>query len=478
MKRSKFVKLALHWQILIAIGIAVGFGLYFPTQYKCTPETFDDFRLKADEFNSFEITALEQIITDPTQGEAAFLTSVEQYLGKPLVPKQKKQLLKAARHNPPLSWVEWFGILFLKALRMIIVPLIISSIISGIANINTADSLGRISLKTILYYLSSSSFAILVGLIFVNILKPGIGVDINLTQEVENIEFTSGSFFNTLLNIVPDNIFKAFAEQDMLAIIFFSIMFGFFITQIQTKQKELLTNFFNATNDVMMKMTLFIIRFTPLGVFGIVAKTIADNADNLGNMAQGLGMYSLTVIGGLAFHALVVIPLFLYIAGRSNPLKVYRAMRTALLTAFSTSSSAATISVTLQNVQQKCGVSNKISGFTIPLGATVNMDGTALYEGIVALFIAQAYGIDLTIADQAIVLITALLASIGAAGIPMAGLVMTTVVLTAVGLPLEGVGLILSVDKILDMFRTAVNVWSDSCGAVIVAKSEGEHLNV
>jgi Na+/H+-dicarboxylate symporter len=478
MKHFRFFKIPLHWQILFAIASAAVFGVYFPTQYKFTPDSFETFRIETEEFNSFEIGDLEHMISDAPRSKADFFVAAETYTKKALLNSQKTEIIKKTRYNPAVSRIEWFGVIFLRALKMIIIPLILSSIISGIANINTAEDLGRISLKTILYYLSSSTIAILIGLGFVNLLKPGVGVELNLSEDVSQIEFATSSFFDTLLNIVPDNIFKAFAAQDMLAVIFFAILFGFFITKIAAKQRELLTNFFNATNDVMMKMTMFIIRFTPLGVFGIVAKTIADNAEQLPQMLQGLGMYSLTVFLGLVVHMFVMLPLFLYLSSKANPFKVLKAMRTALLTAFSTSSSAATISVTLHGVQNNCGVSNKVSGFSIPLGSTVNMDGTALYEGVVALFIAQAYGIDLTLADQVIVLITALLASIGAAGVPMAGLIMTSVVLSAVGLPLEGIGLILSVDKILDMFRTTVNVWSDSCGAVIIAKSEGEQLNV
>jgi Na+/H+-dicarboxylate symporter len=263
----------------------------------------------------------------------------------------------------------------------------------------------------------------------------------------------------------------------MLSIIFFAILFGFFITKISKKHSEILNNFFTSVFEVMMKMTLFVIKFTPLGIFGIVAKTIADQ-DDLGGLVTSMGLYMLTVILALAIHAIVTLPIILKFLGKANPVKHFKNMGTPLLTAFSTSSSGATLPLTMQAVEEESGVSNKISSFTLPLGATVNMDGTALYECIAAIFIAQAYGVDLTFIQQIIIVFTALLASIGAAAIPMAGLVMITVILTAVGLPLEGVGLILAVDRILDMFRTATNVWSDSCGAVVIAKSEGEELKV
>ena len=226
-----------------------------------------------------------------------------------------------------------------------------------------------------------------------------------------------------------------------------------------------------------MKLTQFIIKFTPLGIFGIIAKVVSEQ-NNLGELASRLGIYMLVVIAGLFFHAFITLPTLVRVIGKVNPFKHFKLMISTLLTAFSTSSSGATLSLTMDTVKNKVGVSNKVSSFTLPLGATVNMDGTALYELVVAMFIAQAYGMEMTITQQFIAVATALLASIGAAGIPMAGLIMISVVLTSMGLPLEGLGLILAVDRILDMFRTAVNVWSDSCAAVIIAKKEGETLKI
>ena len=226
-----------------------------------------------------------------------------------------------------------------------------------------------------------------------------------------------------------------------------------------------------------MKITLLIIKFTPIGIFGIVVKVVADQSD-LAQLISSLGMYMATVIIALAIHFFISLPLLTKLLARVNPFHHMKNMITPLLTAFSTSSSGATLPLTMDAVENKSGVSNKISSFTLPLGATINMDGTALYECVAAIFIAQAYGIDLSLFEQFLIVITALLASIGAAAIPMAGLVMITVILTAVGLPLEGIGLILAVDRILDMFRTATNVWSDSNAAIIIAKSEGEKLTI
>jgi Na+/H+-dicarboxylate symporter len=227
----------------------------------------------------------------------------------------------------------------------------------------------------------------------------------------------------------------------------------------------------------MMAITMFIIRFAPLGIFGIVAAVVARQS-NLPALAGSMGKYMLVVLAGLFVHFFLTLPLVVWLIARVNPYRHMQLMATPLITAFSTSSSSATLPLTIQAVEKNAGVSNKISSFTLPLGATINMDGTALYECVAAIFIAQAYGIELSVMQQFVVVVTALLASIGAAGIPMAGLVMISVVLTAVGLPLEGVGLILAVDRILDMFRTSTNVWSDMCGAVVVARSEGEQLKL
>jgi len=377
-----------------------------------------------------------------------------------------------------VNYVIWMGDLFLRALRMIIVPLILTSIVSGVANIGDAQNLGRLGLKTFAYYISTSFFAILTGLILVNIIQPGVGADLGLKSEVPELTATSGDLGDIIMRMVPTNIFDSLASSDMLSIIFFSILFGYFITRIGEKYKQMLTNIFNGGFEVMMKITHFIIKFTPLGILGIVAGVVADQTNNLVSLINSLGLYMSAVLLGLIFHAFITLPLIIKLVAKVNPLLHAKAMSAPLLTAFSTSSSSATLPLTLDAVENNSGVSNKITSFVLPLGATVNMDGTALYECVAAIFIAQAYGIELGFLMQMVVVITALLASIGAAGIPMAGLVMISVILSAIGLPLEGVGLILAVDRLLDMCRTTVNVWSDSCGAVTIAKTEGESLKV
>jgi proton glutamate symport protein len=380
-----------------------------------------------------------------------------------------------------VEYVTWMGDIFLRALRMIIVPLILTSIISGVSNIGDAHNLGKLSFKTLAYYVTTSLFAILIGLLLVNLIKPGIGADLGFNKQVEGMTAVSGGLGNIILRMIPSNIFDALASADMLAIIFFSILFGYFITKIDEHYKNPLITLFNAGFQAMMKLTSFVIMFAPIGIFGIVTGIVAEQAgdtDALLDIIGRLGMYASAVLGGLIFHAFVTLPLILRFVAKVNPWQHFKSMTIPLLTAFSTSSSSATLPLTMKAVEHNTGVSNKVTSFVLPLGATVNMDGTALYECVAAIFIAQAYGIELTFLQQMIVVVTALLASIGAAGIPMAGLVMISVVLSAVGLPLEGVGLILAIDRPLDMCRTTVNVWSDSCGAAVIAGTEGEILNV
>lgn len=377
------------------------------------------------------------------------------------------------------SLFTWMGELFIRGLKMVIVPLILSSIISGVSNLGQSNSLGRLTLKTLGYYILTSLLAILTGLMLVNLIEPGVGAPLpSSTENLPELSSEGASLKDTLLRMVPTNVFAAFSQGQMLSTIFFAVLFGIFITKVtEERYRNLLTDFFNATFEVMMGITMFVILFTPLGVFGLVVDVVAEQAGDkaqLAQMAASLGKYMLTVIAGLGIHAFVTLPLLMLLMAGINPVHHFRTMLTPLITAFSTSSSGATLPLTMEALEHKAGISNRITSFTIPLGATINMDGTALYECVAAMFIAQAYGIELDFGQQMIVVITALLASIGAAGIPMAGLVMISVILSAVGLPLEGVGMILAVDRILDMMRTAVNVWSDSCGAAIIARSEGE----
>jgi proton glutamate symport protein len=362
---------------------------------------------------------------------------------------------------------------FLRLLRMAIMPLIITSIISGVVSVGSAAGLGRMGIKTFGYYILSSLMAILTGLFLVNMFKPGVGADIGLEARPEHIAAVEQGFGDILVNLIPENPFGAMAKGDVLPIIFFSILFGYFVTRLPKKSRLLLTDFFHAAFETMMKLTLFVVWSAPFGVFGIIARIVAETGLEA---FRSLGFYFLVVLFGLLIHAAVNLPLLLTLIGRVNPLKHYKGMPSALVMAFSTCSTIVTLPLTMKAVTGNSRVSEKVSNFVLPIGATVNMDGTALYECVATIFIAQVYGFELSFSAQVIVVFTALLASIGAASVPMSGMVMMSIILRAVGLPLEGVAVILAVDRILDMFRTTINVLSDSCGAVIIARLEGEPL--
>ena len=371
------------------------------------------------------------------------------------------------------------GTIFMRLLKMIIVPLVFFSISSGVASLTDSRTLGRIGLKTFGYYFLSSILAILIGLTLTNIIQPGVGL--KLPSQSTSFDPASLSKPNSLgeiiIRMIPTNPLSAAVNGDMLALIFWSIVFGFSVTRIKGKHQEFLNNFLNAGFSAMMKLTQGIIRLLPIGVFGLITKAVSSTGFDL---FKAVGQYMLTILFGLSIHWLIILPLLFYLFTRINPIRHYRAMASAFATAFSTSSSGATLPVTMDCIENKVGVSNKTSSFVLPLGATINMDGTALYECAGVLFISQVILPEpLTLGTQALVVLTAFLASVGAAAIPSAGLVMIFIVLDAVGLGDHPgaamiVGTMLAVDRPLDMFRTMVNVTSDSIGASIIAKSEGE----
>ncbi|NIR44904.1 MAG: dicarboxylate/amino acid:cation symporter [Gemmatimonadetes bacterium] len=360
---------------------------------------------------------------------------------------------------------------FLRLLRMAIMPLIVTSITAAVISVGERRDLGLLGARTLGYYVTTSLLAILTGLTLVNVFRPGVGSAIELEQQVSEVPATQQSFGEILIEIIPENPFAAVAAGDVLPVIFFSILFGYFVTRLEEPYRSKLGDLFQAAFEAMMKLTRFVVWSAPLGVFGINAVIVATTGFEA---FRTLGFYFVVVLIGLFIHAFVTLPLLLYFVTRINPVKHYKGMPPPLVTAFSTCSSIVTLPLTMEAVTDNSKVPEKISSFVLPIGATVNMDGTALYECVATIFIAQIYGIGLSLGEQLLVVLTALLASIGAASVPMAGLVMMSIILTAVGLPLEGVAIILAVDRILDMFRTAVNVLSDSCGSVIVARLGGE----
>jgi Na+/H+-dicarboxylate symporter len=371
------------------------------------------------------------------------------------------------------------GDLFLRLLQMLVVPLIVSSLITGVTGMGDLRTLGAIGGRAIIFYLTTSFLAILTGIFVVNLINPGVGAELALLEEgaAEGVIAQAPGGIGLVLweqleSLIPKNPLAAATRGDMLPVIFFALLIGVFIGIAEHREgsadARVVRRFFSGLFDVMMQMTLFVVKFAPIGVFGFTLYAAAGKGPAA---FQVLGWYVLSVFVALLIHATITLPMILRVFTGRSPIAYMRSMTTALVTAFSTASSNGTLPLTMQNVED-AGVRPQVTSFVLPLGATINMDGTALYEAVAVLFIAQVYGIDLTIAQQGLVALTALLASIGAAGIPHAGMVMMVVVLNAVGLPTSAVALILAVDRILDMCRTTVNVWSDSIAAAVVDAKE------
>ena len=383
------------------------------------------------------------------------------------------------------------GKLFLNGLKMVVIPLVVTSIICGVSKIGGQEGFGRLGLKTMGFYALSGLLAVCTGLLSVNLLSPGI-VDDEIRQKMLNSPVESQSekiggaleradqglrgLLEIFHRMVPPNLFKAATEGQLLGLIFFGLLFGFFVSQLNPQARATQTAFWESLNSVILSITKWIISFAPFGVFGLVTPTLMQvGLDTLSVM----GKFAITVLLGLGIHALIVLPFLLWILGKIHFKNHYQAMAPALLTAFSTASSSATLPLTMECIRKRVGVSNKITSFTLPLGATINMDGTALFECVVVVFLAQLFGVEMGFLTQFTVVLMALLTSIGVAGIPSASLVAIIVILQTVGFTAEdiatGVGIVYVVDRILDMTRTAINVFGDSCAAVIIGKSEGEY---
>jgi proton glutamate symport protein len=389
-----------------------------------------------------------------------------------------------------LSACNFLGTLFLNALKMVVVPLVFTSVICGVAQISADQDFGRLGLKTVLFYSLTGLLAVATGLICVNLLQPG---DVNpelkeriianhsleVSSKVDQAMETANHGWENILQIfhrmVPSNLFDAAANGQLLGLISFGLLFGFFLGKLKTELRQTQLKFWNGLQYIILKITQAILAFAPVGIFALVTPTIAQSGLNAFWL---MGSFALTVVLALSVHALISLPLLLQYLGKISFIQHYQAMSPALLTAFSTASSSATLPLTMECTTRRVGVSSKISGFTLPLGATLNMDGTALFECVVVIFLAQFFGIEMSWATQFLVVILALLTSVGVAGIPSASLVAILVILQAVGFNDQaiatGVGMIYVVDRILDMSRTMINVLGDSCAAAIIGKSEGE----
>jgi len=378
-------------------------------------------------------------------------------------------LLAGWFYGEEVQSIDWLGTLFLNALKMIVIPLVLFSLILGVTSLGNLKDVGTTGIRTFVYYLATTAIAVTLGLILVNWLQPGVGI--TLQEGLVAPETAPLSWKNLFLSFVPSNIFKAMAEMQVLPVIVFSLLFGAAVLAVGKKAKPLV-EIFSLLNDTIIQLVHFILYFAPIGIFALVAAKLGASGGGPAFWLelQKIGSYASVVLLGLAIHALVILPLILFFFGRRNPFRYFYRMLEAIFTAFSTASSAATLPVTLDCVETRNKVSPRSAGFVLPLGATINMDGTALYEAVAVMFIAQTYGIDLALPQQLIIFLTATLASIGAPGIPQAGLVTMVLVLNAVGLPVEGIAMILAIDWFLDRFRTSVNVWGDSVGAAVIER--------
>ena len=365
---------------------------------------------------------------------------------------------------------------------MLVVPLIAASIIAGIASAGANKDFGRLGLKTAGYYAVTTLIAVLIGLALTNWVQPGIvdgepardriGLSADTAAVAAKVAGRTGKdIVDVFLRLVPENVVKDAAENEMLGVIFFSLLFGYFMTRVEGAPGRALADLSQGVYEVLLKITDWVMWFAPIGVFALVTKVVMTTGFGA---LRPLAAFFLVVLAGLGLHAFVALPALLVLLGRIRPRLHYQAVAPALLMAFSTASSSATLPLTIDCVQGRAGVSKRVASFTLPLGATVNMDGTALYECAAALFIAQAYGVQLGFTEQFTIVVLALVTSVGVAGIPAASLVAIALILTTLGLPLEGLGLILAVDRVLDMCRTTVNVLGDTTAAVIIARSEGE----
>ena len=379
------------------------------------------------------------------------------------------------------------GTAFIKLITMLVVPLVVASLLVGTASLGDIRKLGRIGGKTVAYYLVTTAIAVTIGLILSNIIRPGSRID-PATRDSLAAQFSSEAagrvalaakspgIVDVVLNMIPSNPFQAAAQMELLPLIVFTIIFGAAVSLVADERRDAVLTFFHGVNDAVMVVIDWVMKLAPYAVFVLIGAVVAEFGLDL---LRSLLVYALTVIAGLALHAFGTYGVLVRVLARLNPATFFRRIAEVPLVAFSTSSSNATLPVTMETAEEKLGVSKEVSSFVLPLGATINMDGTALYQAVAVMFIAQIYGVPMGIAEQLTIVLTATLASIGAAGVPSAGIITMILVLNSVGLGAQaqaGIALILGVDRILDMMRTAVNVTGDLTASAFVARSEGEEL--
>ena len=489
----KFKKPKLHIQIFIGLVLGAIFGgIFHVDTHKLLVTSTQQGERKEFEIRDWkklsiassdgvkEFEAEDQLLIlkafrmlTPEQRSAAKLTAVREH--DTIV---VENVLTLAKEKTIATEIKPLGDLFIRLLMMIAVPLVLASLLVGAASLHDFRKMARIGGKTITYYLFTTALAIIIGLVIGNIIQPGHRMDSGTRDRLLSVyaedasakmkQDVSISVVDQIIRMVPKNPFAAMAEGDMLAIVFFAVLLGLVVTQIPKEKSEKFVSFFDALSDAMIKLVDLVMLLAPFAVFALISATIGEFGFGI---IQTLFWYMVTVLLGLLVQTLVVYPIFLKLFSKMSPIAFFRALRPAQLVAFTTSSSAATLPVNFECCENM-GVPKSISSFVLPLGATINMDGTALYQGVATLFIAQVYGADLSISAQLTVVLTATLASIGTAPVPGVGIVMLLIVLRSVGVPEEGIALILGVDRILDMCRTVPNITGDATAAVIVASTE------
>jgi Na+/H+-dicarboxylate symporter len=395
-----------------------------------------------------------------------------------------------------IDWIKPVGTVFVNLLKLIAMPLVVASLIVGVSSLSDVSKLSRLGGKTIGLYLATTVIAVTIGLVTVNVLQPGSYLSAQKRDELKSRYATEAASktekadmvteqgpLQPLVDMVPDNLFKALGDNtNMLQVVFFAVFFGIALILLPREKTTYVRGFFEGVNEIILKLVDLIMGMAPYGVFALLASLIAEFAGNNPadaiELLQALSVYSLTVIIGLCCMIFIIYPIMFKLFTKFSYVRFFKGIAPAQMLGFSTSSSSATLPVTMERVEEHLGVSDEVSSFVLPLGATINMDGTSLYQAVATVFIAQAFGTDLSLAQQLTIVLTATLASIGSAGVPGAGMVMLVIVLESVGLDTAGIALIVAVDRILDMLRTVVNITGDAAVAVVVASSEGQLRDV
>lgn len=483
------IKLKLHTQIILGLILGAFFGGIFHIDKNEIQITYIEKNQTVSERIKFDLVEFllageKEIFKDQSKIIQRFnqLTN-EQKKNLIVVTKEKSfnQVQEIKKVSTIATQIRPVGTIFINLLNMIAIPLVLSSLIVGVASLGNLKKLARIGGKTIGIYLATTAFAISIGLILGNLIQPGKQLNPQTKEELVSayqtelaqrvhtkIEF---NLLDQIVNLVPRNIIKAMADAEMLQIVFFALMVGMALTVLSQTKAEPVIKFFDGFSDAMIKLVDIIMKIAPIGVFALISATVAEfGFEILGT----LGWYIFTVLLGLLIHTIFVYGGLVNSLGKMKPGIFFKGIRRAQLVAFTTSSSAATLPVNMECCEENLGVSKSITSFTLPLGATINMDGTALYQGVAAIFIAQVFGMDLSFFDQLVIILTAVLASIGTAPVPGVGIIMLLIILKTVHIPEIGIALILGVDRILDMCRTVTNITGDAAVSVVIARSENQ----